>query len=194
MTATAVATNASVEWTPDLLEKVREWRDAKMPSTAIAERLGTTRNAVLGAARRHKLPSVGTQHLYAIKWTRETIERAESMWIAGSPTGEIAAAVGCTKNAVWAAAIRYVFPKRALAYPTQRRAPKLRGSVDPVIDQEIPVEQRKTFLELEAHHCRWPVGEVGTDDFFFCGAEPLEGRSYCAAHHARAHEYVREKR
>lgn len=52
-------------------------------------------------------------------------------------------------------------------------------------DQNIPTEQRKRLFDLENHHCRWPVGEVGGPDFFFCGspeANMREGRSYCPAH------------
>lgn len=47
---------------------------------------------------------------------------------------------------------------------------------------DIPVGQRKQLLELEPHHCRWPYGDVGSDDFFFCGGDKMWGYSYCAMH------------
>ena len=41
-------------------------------------------------------------------------------------------------------------------------------------------------MELTDDTCRWPVGDPSTVDFFFCGAQPLPDKPYCAAHCARA--------
>lgn len=43
------------------------------------------------------------------------------------------------------------------------------------------------LLDLESHHCRWPVGDPGQPGFGFCGANresPLT--PYCCEHHRRA--------
>ncbi len=58
---------------------------------------------------------------------------------------------------------------------------------DPGIDADIPAAQRRSFLDLDSQTCRWPVGDPGSRDFFFCGAPPLAGRPYCAGHCARAY-------
>ena len=58
---------------------------------------------------------------------------------------------------------------------------------DPLSDTDIALPQRRSFLELSDHTCRWPVGDPSNSDFFFCGAEPLQGKPYCAAHCARAY-------
>lgn len=55
----------------------------------------------------------------------------------------------------------------------------------PVIDEEIPIKQRKTLFELTSQTCRWPVGEGA--DLFFCGALPVPAHPYCAGHLARAY-------
>lgn len=46
----------------------------------------------------------------------------------------------------------------------------------------IPLQQRKTILELKQHHCRFPYGIVGQDDFFFCGGDAVVGLPYCDVH------------
>jgi GcrA cell cycle regulator len=56
---------------------------------------------------------------------------------------------------------------------------------DPGRDADIPFVQRRSLLELTRHDCRWPVGDPGTADFFFCGAEALRGEPYCRAHGER---------
>jgi GcrA cell cycle regulator len=63
---------------------------------------------------------------------------------------------------------------------------------------EIPVEQRKTLLELNEKTCRWPVGDPGSADFFFCGGETVADLPYCT-HHSRvafqpANDRRRDKR
>ena len=44
-----------------------------------------------------------------------------------------------------------------------------------------------SVVDLEARHCRWPVGEPFAG---FCGASSVKGRSYCARHSARAYSGV----
>lgn len=61
-------------------------------------------------------------------------------------------------------------------------------------DLNIPLEQRRTLLELAFGDCRWPVGDPCSGDFFFCGAPALEGASYCPCHWARAHATAAELR
>ena len=55
-------------------------------------------------------------------------------------------------------------------------------------DAAIPRAQRKTLWQLKPGDCRWPVGDPGTPDFFFCGAAKIKGAAYCRAHHVRAYQ------
>jgi len=58
---------------------------------------------------------------------------------------------------------------------------------DPRVDADVPLRQRRSFLELDSSTCRWPVGDPCRPDFFFCGAPAREGKPYCAAHWARSY-------
>lgn len=65
------------------------------------------------------------------------------------------------------------------------------GITDIVEDTDIPVEQRKTLLELTDTTCRWPIGEPTSPDFYFCGgaaATRIDGKPmpYCSNHCQRA--------
>ena len=42
--------------------------------------------------------------------------------------------------------------------------------------------------------CRWPIGDPGTEDFFFCGTAPKPGQSYCEYHCRVAYQSVYERR
>lgn len=55
-------------------------------------------------------------------------------------------------------------------------------------DENIPAAQRRTLHQLTDQTCRWPIGEPGTADFFFCGApaDLSKGQPYCPCHARRA--------
>lgn len=38
------------------------------------------------------------------------------------------------------------------------------------------------LLRVSSHHCKWPIGEPGTESFGFCGRRPKQGGPYCIAH------------
>jgi GcrA cell cycle regulator len=67
-----------------------------------------------------------------------------------------------------------------------RRLPPLRPTTI-IADLAIPQEQRCTLMQLNRYTCRWPIGEPKEADFFFCGAEPAPGSSYCRTHTMRAY-------
>jgi GcrA cell cycle regulator len=70
----------------------------------------------------------------------------------------------------------------AAASPRQRTAPT---PPRPAI-QCNEVRGGATFLTLEAHMCRWPIGDPCGSDFSFCG-EPAQGRTYCSHHASQAY-------
>jgi len=78
-------------------------------------------------------------------------------------------------------------PARAhsIAARARKRARPPRVAPTVALDQfnaAIPSEQRRTLLQLTRSTCRWPVGDPGKPDFFFCGGRVEMGHSYCAGH------------
>lgn len=62
---------------------------------------------------------------------------------------------------------------------------RVKAAPEPIVPLEeifIPLEQRRTLLQLTAETCRWPVGDLETEDFYFCGAVPKDGKPYCGPH------------
>src|SRR5216684_255291 len=55
-------------------------------------------------------------------------------------------------------------------------------------DVGIPISQRKTLLQLTEETCRWPIGDPGSADFFFCGGQTLTSLPYCAYHSRVAYQ------
>ncbi|MGA8616056.1 MAG: GcrA family cell cycle regulator [Xanthobacteraceae bacterium] len=147
-----------------------------------------------------------------MSWTDERVELLKKLWSEGLSASQIAAELGgVTRNAVIGKVHRLGLSGRAKSAssgaPRQRkaRAPthmlrigrSIRGNTalapaydieaeaEPeLIDNIIPIAQRCTILDLTEATCRWPVGDPGAGDFFFCGGNTLGSLPYCP-HHAR---------
>jgi len=140
-------------------------------------------------------------------WTEAAVETLTRLWAEGYSASMIAARMGggLSRSAIIGKAHRLRLPRRIskpnVDTPRVRKFRKPREIKEPrparfvpeplpapVEDAPAPIGQRKTLLELQAHHCRWPIGEPGTREFHFCGADAHPGFSYCLAHAKRAYQ------
>jgi len=150
-------------------------------------------------------------------WTDERVEILKKRWAEGLSASQIAAELGgITRNAVIGKVHRLGLsgraksPSSAAPRPRKPRAhsqllrmsrPSVRGNTalahayeidaepEPeLIDNIIPLGQRRTLLELTEETCRWPIGDPGSADFFFCGGQTLTSLPYCAYHSRVAYQ------
>ncbi len=150
-------------------------------------------------------------------WTDERVEILKRRWAEGLSASQIAAELGgITRNAVIGKVHRLGLsgraksPSSAAPRPRKPRAhsqmlrvsrPSVRGNTalahayefdaepEPeLIDNIIPLGQRRSLLELTEETCRWPIGDPGSADFFFCGGQTLTSLPYCAYHSRVAYQ------
>jgi len=131
-------------------------------------------------------------------WTDERIQELTRMTREGKVFREIAEILGCTRNAVIGKVhrlglhVQVPVSKKATA---RRRAPlnaakiKAKAPEPPrfkykprepsvVVDMPTPNKHRGLgLLDLEPHHCRFPIGQGA--DITFCGQQKLHGYSWC---------------
>jgi GcrA cell cycle regulator len=158
-----------------------------------------------------------------MSWTDERVELLKKLWSDGLSASRIAAELGgITRNAVIGKVHRLGLSGRAKSAsssaPRQRKARSpsqmlrigrggIRGNTalahaydieveaEPeVIDNVIPIGQRRTILELTESTCRWPIGDPGSGDFFFCGGNAVNGLPYCAYHARIAYQPAADRR
>ena len=150
-------------------------------------------------------------------WTEEIVEALREKWSYGKSCTVISRELNSqfgtkfTRNAVIGKVDRINLPKRVSVIralfgraqgtrkrhePKPPKSPKVKlptfYQARALADQEIPQAQRKTFFELGAHDCRFPVGEPGSADFFFCGGQAEDSQPYCTGHCVRA--FIPDKR
>ena len=57
-----------------------------------------------------------------------------------------------------------------------------------LVENVIPIGQRRTLLELNEQTCRWPIGDPATQEFYFCGGNAVTTLPYCAFHSRIAYQ------
>ena len=156
-----------------------------------------------------------------MSWTDERVELLKKLWSDGLSASQIAAELGgITRNAVIGKVHRLGLSGRAKSAssaaprPRKARSPMMRigrasirgntalahayemeaEAAPELIDNVIPIGQRRTILELTEQTCRWPVGDPGSTEFFFCGGNTLGGLPYCAYHSRVAYQPASERR
>src|SRR3974390_549216 len=124
-----------------------------------------------------------------MSWNDERVEILKKLWGEGFSASQIATELGgITRNAVIGKVHRLGLAVRAKApssAPARQRKPKAQSLVrtsrpvargntalahayeyepepEPeVVDNVIPIGQRRTILELTESTCRWPIGDPG---------------------------------
>src|SRR5437868_866615 len=164
-----------------------------------------------------------TRGTWTMSWTDERVELLKKLWADGLSASQIAAELGgITRNAVIGKVHRLGLsgrakspssasprPRKTRAHPHMLRAarPVMRGNtaLAPVydydvdaepehIDNVIPMGQRRNILELTEETCRWPIGDPGGADFFFCGGQTVTSLPYCSYHSRVAYQPAGDRR
>ena len=39
-----------------------------------------------------------------------------------------------------------------------------------------------SLIDIDAHQCRWPIGDPASTNFLFCGNDAIAGFTYCVGH------------
>jgi GcrA cell cycle regulator len=156
-----------------------------------------------------------------MNWTDERVELLKKLWSDGLSASQIAAELGgITRNAVIGKVHRLGLSGRAKSpsssAPRVRKPrshmlrvsrPVMRGNTALAITYEVdlepeqglvenivPMGQRRTLLELHEGTCRWPIGDPANPEFFFCGGNTITSLPYCAFHSRVAYQPASDRR
>lgn len=147
-------------------------------------------------------------------WTPDRIEQLRACVGTGMTCSQIAAAIGVSRNAVIGkihrlglssgrpagASVRANCPPRARhpRGPTQRRLLRLAYAQAPLDDIMSSVAVISThpcsLVDIDAHQCRWPIGDPASTHFLFCGNDSIAGFTYCVGHARMAYRVSASRR
>lgn len=162
-----------MSWNDERVELLKRlWGEGLSASQIAAELGGITRNAVIGKV--HRLGLSGRVKSAAPARPRKA--RTEA------PPPRTNTRPSTLGNTALAPAFE------ALVESAPAPAP------EPVTDNVVPLGQRCTIMNLTESTCRWPTGEPGTANFYFCGARTATGMPYCTQHARMAYQPVQDRR
>ncbi len=145
----------------------------------------------------------------ATPWTEEREAELRSLWSEGLTAAIIAGRMGVSRNAILGKSHRLGLNDRrqgVAAIRVKRAAKRVRRErqteISDLVAERIrpgrpvsaqafePLEGTRpvTLLDLEPHHCRWPIGDPQDASFGFCGCKRAAGTPYCEAHANRAYQ------
>jgi GcrA cell cycle regulator len=164
-----------MSWTEERVELLKKLWTEGLSASQIAGRLshGVTRNAVIGKVHRLGLSGRATPQRAARPRTRRTREPTH-------PGRLLLPTAGAT-----------ALKPAHRAEPAPRPEPE----PEPIRLIDIPKGERVSILMLSERTCRWPMGDPGTEDFFFCGHTPkASGGPYCEYHARLAYQPLQDRR
>jgi GcrA cell cycle regulator len=154
-------------------------------------------------------------------WTDERVELLKKLWLDGLSASQIAKQLGgVTRNAVIGKVHRLGLSGRG--QPTssikrQRRTHStgvrrtrtmtvgnlaLKQNVEALPDAVsqprrnvvVPIPLKLSIFQLSEATCKWPIGDPGREDFYFCGHDSLENQPYCEYHAGVAYQAPEPRR
>jgi GcrA cell cycle regulator len=183
-----------MDWTEEKIAELTRLWGGKLSTSAIGEKLGCSKNVVVGKAHRLGLPPLPSpiqrrEPEQLVKMTAEAI-RLKGEGLTDREIGERLGIGMDTASRMLRAAGHGGRGGRRRALPVGAGVPRLvsaapRAVVAPA-EPSVPVAAHP--LVRLGGGCRWPIGEPRTPGFRFCEkADVVAGKPYCAEHCARAY-------
>jgi GcrA cell cycle regulator len=158
-------------WNDERVELLKKlWTDGLSASQIASELGGITRNAVIGKVHRLGLSGRAKTPASAVPRPRKPRAPAHMMRVSRP---------ALRGNTALAPVHSY----------------ELEVEPEPqLVENIVPMGQRCTLLELSEDKCHWPIGDPGSQEFFFCGGKTVDGLPYCGYHSRLAYQPVNDRR
>src|SRR3990167_2127547 len=189
----AVPKREQHRWISDEDESLRRLASNGLSGAQIAREIGKTRNAVIGRCKRLKIKLSGAYGSgLGRKWLVQEDEFLLDAINGGVAVPDIGKKLGRSTQSIYHR-IRSLGIKlgrerrrsRSLNVFHPRKKSSLRVAIDALEKTDLQPDESPfacTLMKLTEVSCRWPLGDPKSQDFQFCGAQKVEGLSYCPRH------------
>lgn len=172
-----------MSWTDERVERLKALWSEGLSASQIAAELGSvTRNAVIGKVHRLGLSGRAKPQVQAARPPVAAQPRVKAT-VPSRPVSHQPRATSMPLS------VGNVALKSEEATDLEI-APR----VLPQIEAEAITYERMSILNLTEQTCKWPIGDPGRPDFFFCGRKSDSGIPYCAYHARIAYQPSAERR
>lgn len=202
----------TVEWTDALVLRMRALWDEGLSTQAIGDRLGISKNAVVGKAHRLNFPSrsspiKGAGGLDVYAQDEAFVKSFTDAWNSDAAREAVAVRFDMSRDRAYAIAKklgldmsrRQPAPAPAVTLPPLASVGVaepiaiervVRPALTPAAARVAPPRARRVGGKVQP--CQFPIGEPGTVDFRFCDEPSEPGGPYCVEHHRRCYVPIRD--
>lgn len=177
-------------WTPELIKDLKRLWSKGLTTVEIGNRIGMSKNAVVGKA-----------HRLGLEGRPSPIKREKKKEHAVLPKAHVredVPAIATTSAPVpKKSAIKKEASVKSKILPEEVEPALEDGPVfemEPLPEMSVPRSSKKHkgvhLVDLKPNSCRWPEGDPKDADFRFCGEECVAGKIYCEEHCAVAYSGV----
>lgn len=158
-------------WNDERVELLKKLWNEGLSASQIAARLGgVTRNAVIGKV--HRLGLSGRVTPTRTLGARRPRNRENNNTAPRRLRPRTIAPAGTLARSPW----------------QWDSALQPEGLPEVVEELFIPLDERKSVLDLKEGDCRWPIGDPQNADFHFCGKQKHAAFVYCEFHARKAYQ------
>jgi GcrA cell cycle regulator len=169
-----------MSWTDERVERLKTLWSEGLSASQIAAELGSvTRNAVIGKV--HRLGLSGRAK-----------PQAQAARPAQAPRLKPSAPARPVQAPPPRPAARPITIGNVVVKPVD--APQTEIAVATSVEVKPITFEKMTILNLTEQTCKWPIGDPGRPDFFFCGRRSDSGIPYCAYHARIAYQPSAERK
>lgn len=161
-----------MSWTINSISKLKKLWDKGISTSEIGNKLGFSKNAVVGKAHRLGLKSRSNTVIKKIKRKKTVPPKTKA---AITKTEKVAATPKTTEKASKTASAP-ITPIKAKAKSSSKKSKHV-------------VE----MMDLKKNMCRWPLGDPRSSDFSFCGEPTFKNKPYCLTHCTEAYTLSTKK-
>jgi GcrA cell cycle regulator len=153
-----------VTWTPDRIDMLRQLASEKLPTRVIAERMGLTRNQVIGKATREGIRLLYLQPGNPTNGTAQV-----------SPPKSVKAINGAAGGLVHKIRVA-IEKKQERAKPSRTAEGYHMAFVEPTTSSNCLI------TDLNGWRCPWPLWDISQRGGFYCGSGKEYKSPYCTYH------------
>lgn len=170
-----------MSWTDERVERLKTLWSEGLSASQIAAELGSvTRNAVIGKVHRLGLSGRAKPQVQASRPAQAPRLKTSAPAVRPSQPAPRPARPITVGNVV----------VKSIEAPETSTA----VAVAPSHEAEPIAFERMSILNLTEQTCKWPIGDPGRPDFFFCGRKSDSGIPYCAYHARIAYQPSAERK
>ena len=197
-------------WDNATLKKLKALTGKGLSTSEIGQRLGMSKNAIVGKVNRMGWNAKAGANLTATDTEQEksaakkTVAKASESKKTATAATKKTPVKSATKKTV-AKPVAKVTAKKAVAdkknTPVKEAAKKVEKSKPTAkadakslaVHQRI-IQHSLEMANLKPNQCRWPIGDPDSEHFHFCGETVFVGKPYCYEHCKQAYQFAPPKK